>query len=92
MLPIRWQAEAQADLATILAYIAERNLQAAADLYNEINQAVTMLPRHPHLYRLGRVLGTHEMVVHPNYLVVYRVSATAIEILSVLHTRQQYPD
>ncbi|WGG49007.1 type II toxin-antitoxin system RelE/ParE family toxin [Rugamonas sp. DEMB1] len=31
------------------------------------------------------------MLVHPNYLVVYRVDATAIEILSIIHTRQQYP-
>lgn len=91
MLPIRWQAEAQADLATILAYIAERNLQAATDLYNKIDRGVSELPRHQHLYLQGRVTGTHEMVVHPNYLVVYRVSATAIEILSVVHTRQQYP-
>ncbi|WP_426170858.1 type II toxin-antitoxin system RelE/ParE family toxin [Pseudoduganella sp. R-31] len=91
MLPIQWRAEAQADLATILAYIAERNLQAATDLYNKIDRAVSQLPLHPYIYRLGRVADTHEMVVHPNYLVVYRVSATAIEILAVVHTRQQFP-
>ncbi|WP_093390930.1 type II toxin-antitoxin system RelE/ParE family toxin [Rugamonas rubra] len=91
MLPIRWQTEAQADVATILAYIAERSQRAATDLYNEIDRAVSQLPHHPYLYRRGRVAGTHEMVVHPNYVVVYRVDATAIEILSVIHTRQQYP-
>lgn len=91
MLPIRWQAEAQVDLATILAYIAERNQPAATDLYNDIDRAVSQLPRHPYLYRPGRVAGTREMVVQPNYVVVYRVGAAAIEILSVLHTRQQYP-
>ncbi|HEX8405141.1 MAG TPA: type II toxin-antitoxin system RelE/ParE family toxin [Duganella sp.] len=91
MLPILWQTEAQTDLATILAYIAERSQKAAADLYDEIDHAVSQLPQHPYLYRPGRVAGTHEMVVHSNYVVVYRVDATAIEILSVLHTRQQYP-
>lgn len=91
MLPIRWQTEAQADLATILAYIAERNQRAATDLYNEIDRAVSQLPHHPYLYRPGRVVGTHEIVVHPNYLVVYRVGTTAIEILSVIHTRRRYP-
>ncbi|MYN45007.1 type II toxin-antitoxin system RelE/ParE family toxin [Pseudoduganella sp. FT93W] len=91
MLPIRWQIEAQADLAAILSYIAERSQHAATDLYNEIDRTVSLLPRHPNLYRPGRVAGTHEMLVHSNYLVVYRVSATAIEILSVVHTRQQYP-
>jgi toxin ParE1/3/4 len=91
MLPIRWQAEAEADLATILAYIAQRNQQAATDLYNKINQAVSKLSRHPHLYRLGRVAGTREMVVHSNYVVVYRVGVTEIEILSIVHMRQRYP-
>ena len=91
MLPIRWQAEAEADLATILAYITQRNQQAAADLYNKVDQAVLKLPQHPHLYRLGRVAGTREMVVQSNYVVVYRVGATEIEILSIVHMRQQYP-
>jgi toxin ParE1/3/4 len=91
MLPILWRAEAQADLAAILEYIAERNPQSALDLYNDIERVVSQLPQHPYLYRLGRVSGTRELVAHPNYVVVYRVSATAIEIASILHSRQQYP-
>ena len=38
----------------------------------------------------GRVLNTREIIVHPNYLVIYRLT-DRIEILSVLHARQQYP-
>ena len=91
MLPIRWKTAALADLATILAYIAERNQQAATDLYNEVDLAVSKLPHHLYLYRRGRVADTHEMVVHPSYVVVYRVGITTIDILSVIHTRQQYP-
>lgn len=91
MLPIRWRTEAQADLATILAYIAERNPQAAADLHDRIDHAVSQLPLHPYLYRAGRVANTHEMIIHPSYLIVYRVGTTAIEIISIVHTRQQYP-
>ena len=91
MLPIRWRTEAQADLAAILAYIAERNQQAAARLYDEIDHAVSQLPCHPYLYRPGRVADTHEMVVHSNYVVVYCVAPAAIEIISVIHTRRQYP-
>lgn len=91
MLPILWRAEAQTDLAAILEYIAERNPQSALDLYNDIERVVSQLPQHPYLYRLGRVSGTRELVAHPNYIVVYRVSATAIEIVSILHSRQQYP-
>ena len=91
MLPILWRAEAQADLAAILEYIAERNPQSALDLYDDIEPVVSQLPQHPYLYRLGRVSGTRELVAHPNYIVVYRVGATVIEIVSILHSRQQYP-
>lgn len=91
MLPILWRAEAQADLAAILDYIAERNPQAAFDLYGDIDLAVSQLPSHPYLYRHGRVPGTRELIVRPNYLVVYRIGTTAIEIVSILHARQHYP-
>jgi toxin ParE1/3/4 len=36
------------------------------------------------------VPGTREAVVHPNYILVYRVGE-CIEVLAVLHARQQYP-
>lgn len=93
MLPILWRAEAQENLSVILEFIVERNPQAALDLYADIERAVSQLPHHPYLYRLGRVSDTRELVAHPNYIVVYRVSAIAIaiEIVSILHSRQQYP-
>ena len=53
MLPIQWRVEAQADLATILVYIAERNLQAETNLYDKIDHADSQLPRHPYMYQLG---------------------------------------
>ena len=40
---------------------------------------------------LGLVAGTREIVVHPNYVVIYRVTISSIEIINVLHSRQQYP-
>ncbi len=45
----------------------------------------------PYLFRRGRVPGTREYVVHPNYIVVYRVGQNVIDVLRVLHSRQQYP-
>lgn len=91
MLPILWRAEAQADLAAILEYIADRRPQSALDLFDEIERIVSQLPHHPYLYRLGRVSGTRELVAHPNYIVVYRVGDAAREIVSILHSRQHYP-
>jgi toxin ParE1/3/4 len=56
-----------------------------------IEGAVQPLAEHPYLFRPGRVPGTRELIAHPNYLVVYRVTAEQVEIVSVLHVRQQYP-
>lgn len=75
MLPIRWRAEAQTDLAATLDYIAERNPQSELDLYDDIERTVSQLPHHPYLYRLGRISGTRKLVAHPNYIAVYHVSA-----------------
>jgi plasmid stabilization system protein ParE len=56
-----------------------------------ISYCAERLPSHPFMYRPGRVAGTREAVVHPNYILVYRVGEELIEILAVLHARQQYP-
>ena len=56
-----------------------------------IETAIAPLAEHPYLFRPGRVAGTRELVAHPNYIVVYRVTATAVEIVNILHARQHYP-
>ena len=55
-----------------------------------MRHATSRIIQNPSLYRPGRVAGTREAVVHPNYILVYRVTGT-IEILAVLHARQRYP-
>lgn len=46
---------------------------------------------HSKRYKTGRVPGTREIVVLPNYLMVYRINGDALTILRVLHARQQWP-
>lgn len=87
---VEWRPEARAELRAILEYILERNAAAASDLNDSIEVATTALPDHPYLYRMGRIPGTREIAMHPNYLVVYRIEDW-IEILTVLHARQEYP-
>nr|WP_314575887.1 type II toxin-antitoxin system RelE/ParE family toxin [uncultured Pseudomonas sp.] len=87
---VEWRPKARADLWEILEYIDERNPQAADALHSEIERATSALPEHPHLYRPGRIPATREIIVHPNYLIVYRITHR-IEILSILHARQEYP-
>lgn len=91
MLLIVWRSAALADLATIVQYIAERKPAAARQMKALIEAAVLPLAEHPYIYKTGRVPGTREVVAHPNYLIVYRVAADRIEVVAVVHARQQYP-
>jgi len=88
---VRWSDEATTDLVEIIDYIEQRNAVAAQSLYAAIVQSTENLPLMPYLLRPGRVAGTREHVVHPNYIVVYQVSIDVIDVLRVLHSRQQYP-
>jgi len=56
-----------------------------------IEDKVTPLAAHPHIGRTGRKRGTHELVAHENYVVIYRVLTKKVEILRVKHTAQQWP-
>ncbi|WP_131670284.1 type II toxin-antitoxin system RelE/ParE family toxin [Pseudomonas parakoreensis] len=87
---VDWRPEARTQLWQTLNYIADRNAVAASQLNAAIEAATSALPLHPYLYRFGKVAGTWEIVVHPNYVVVYRVT-DRIEILNLLHARQAYP-
>ena len=92
MLPVVWSVDAESDLFEIITYIGERNFNAAEKLWNLLNDSVLLLSQHPYLYRQSeRILGAREIVVHPNYVVVYKVSTTSIEVLRVLHARQEFP-
>lgn len=91
MQTIRWTEEAITDLVEIIDYIEQRNATAAQNLLATIVQSAENLSFMPYLFRSGRVVGTREYVVHPNYIMVYQVGSDVIDILRILHSRQQYP-
>lgn len=91
MLNITWLSTASSDLAEIITYVSERSPQAARNLKENIQSAVIPVVEQPYLYKRGRVPGTREIVAHPNYIVVYRITHTDIEVVNVLHARQEYP-
>ncbi len=88
---VKWKESALNDLANIIDYIEQYNPSASSKLHHQIIHVTENLHQHPYLYRPGRVPGTREIVVHPNYLVIYHIDALQIEILRVLHARQEYP-
>jgi toxin ParE1/3/4 len=91
MLQIVWSDEARGDLRSLIEYIAPRNPIAARRMKALLDEAILPAVEHPYLFRPGRVAGTREIVVHPNYILVYQVGDGALVVLRVLHARQQYP-
>ncbi|MCQ2995688.1 type II toxin-antitoxin system RelE/ParE family toxin [Pseudomonas syringae] len=91
MLPVVWLSHAISDLTEIITYISVEDPGAARRLKARLETAPLPLSEHPYLYPNGRVAGTRELVAHPNYILVYRIAADQIEIVSVLHSRQAYP-
>ena len=90
-LPIVWSALARQQLLEIMTYIAAQDALSAERLGQRFESATRPLSEYPELCRPGRVPGTRELVVHANYIIVYRILADTIEIANVLHTRRQYP-
>jgi len=88
---LEWNASAVADLMAIVDYISDDNPDAALALMDEIQGKVEQLPAHPKRCRPGRVNGTRELVVRPNYIVVYAETPEVVTVLRVLHTAQMWP-
>lgn len=91
MLRLVWLESALGDLDAIVDYIAARNYAAAFKIQQTVEACVERLIEHPYLHRTGRVRGTREAVVHPNYVIVYRVRSDSVEIVNVIHSRREYP-
>jgi toxin ParE1/3/4 len=78
-------------LDAIVGYIADRSPIAAYELEARVKQVAERLCESPFIGRPGRMAGTREMIVHPNYIVIYTVSESSLTVLRVLHARQNYP-
>ncbi|WP_175874041.1 type II toxin-antitoxin system RelE/ParE family toxin [Burkholderia sp. BCC0397] len=92
-LALHWNPKALEDRAAIMDTIAEDDPLAALELDELLEERAAALPAHPELYRQGRVAGTRELVIAPNYVLVYRIrpAERIVEILRVLHARRQWP-
>ncbi len=86
-----WRPMALADREAIMDYIAQDNIVAALELDELIEEKARALIEHPRRYKPGRIKGTREMVIHPNYVVIYQDSSSEVAILRVLHVARQWP-
>jgi addiction module RelE/StbE family toxin len=82
---IKWTRAALASVDEIAGFIANDNPTRPNSFVLELQAAVTQLQAHPGMGRAGRVPGTRELVLHKNYIAIYRVRGDDVEILRLHH-------
>lgn len=89
---VSFTPQAQDDLTAIRDWIATDDLGAAERVVSRIVQTAMMFGQFPLLGRAGRMDGTREFsVVGLPYIIVYAVSDTDVDVLTVIHARRRYP-
>ena len=90
---LRWTRRALMRLDQVGSYIEKEDPQAAARLIVRLVSSVDLLTEQPAMGRVGRIKGTRELVFADiPYIIPYRVQPTTIEILTVMHAAQKWPD
>lgn len=90
-MQVVWKQNALEDRAKIIAYIALDKPLSAVEFGDILIEKSKILELMPMLGRIGKIAGTRELVAHQNYILIYQITQTAIEILNVKHVAQQYP-
>jgi toxin ParE1/3/4 len=84
---LRWTNRALGRLAEIADYIAQDNPERAKSFVVELRGKANILRSHQ-IGVAGRVFGTKELVLHKNYVAVYRIKNEEVQILTILHSAQ----
>ncbi len=93
MKTIRWTQRARRQFLAVLDYVLTDNPAAVETVYDAITQGVSQLTSFPDMGRMGRVLGTRELVIFSQpYIIAYRVRDHTVSILAVLHTARKWPE
>lgn len=89
---IRWTKRALRRLDEIGAYIEKDDPSAAARVVSRIASAAENLTEQPAMGRVGRIKGTRELVLPEiSYIIPYRVKGDTVEVLTVIHATQKWP-
>lgn len=86
-----WTPEAQQDRFDIWDTIAADNPHAAARMDALFSDAAASLAEYPKLGRPGVISGTHELIPHETYRLIYEIERETVWILALVHTARQWP-
>jgi plasmid stabilization system protein ParE len=76
-----------------LEWIAAKNLKAAIAADGRVRVALRRLQRFPGIGRRGPIEGTREFFIpRTRFIVAFRVSDVAVEIVALRHVRQKWPE
>jgi toxin ParE1/3/4 len=90
---LRWTHRALRRLDEIGSYISADSPKSAEKVIGRLTSAAHHLTRNPAMGRSGRIPGTRELVLADiPYIIAYRVEGTDIELLTVIHAAQRWPD
>ncbi len=88
-MALKWTKTALRSVDEIAGFIAEDNPSRATSFVLELKVAVSKLQVHPGIGRAGRVPGTRELILHKNYIAIYRVRGDDVEILRLHHVARK---
>ncbi|WP_209425057.1 type II toxin-antitoxin system RelE/ParE family toxin [Pararhodobacter sp. SW119] len=92
-MTILWTRRALTDVAAVLAEIAAEDPAAASRFNDRLLELIeTTLVTQPRMGRPGRVTDTRELIVHPRYILAYRVRSEVLELLAFRHSVRLWPD
>lgn len=90
-MKVVWTPEALQDRIDVWDYIASSNPLAAVRIDELFSNAAARLADHPMLGQLGKIPGTHELVPHNSYRLIYEIEGETVWILAIVHTARQWP-
>ena len=89
---LKWSKYASYKYQEQIGYIALRNADAAENVENAIEKALSTILVFPRIGRVGRCPDTFEYVVkNAPLIIVYEINKENITVLNILHMSQDYP-
>lgn len=89
MMLVFWYEEALFEADTAAKFYQQRQVGLGKRFLDNLAKAVSGIARHPYLYRQRESNIRKCKLPHFPYGVVYRIEADTIQIIAVMHLRQE---